>query len=202
MNTDIKVVVFDFDDTLYSGMNWDNWEKFVKDATMSIFSNYAHIDLDYVEKEFKKNSTDHTLVRLFFEFGVPIEKWLDYRKTNNCYFDYSTCKITSNNELKKFTEKYILYILSNSTREEIVESSKIMKLDLSLFKDIIVNEYLDVDYKKDKYFLEIMKRENILPSQLFMIGNSQKSDIDAATRVGAKAQLVKSADFKFSDFDL
>ncbi len=194
INNNIKVVIFDFDDTLYSGVDWTPWNEFCVKALNYFFKNENFNDI--------KDLSDEYIVKKLIENKKNVNVWLDYREHNECPVDLSNCKVTSNSTLSKFAEKYKIYIVSNSTLKEINETSKQLNIDLSLFSGIYINKFENGQTSKKFIYQEIIQKENIKPEELFVIGNSEKNDISPAIEIGAKGKVIESADFSIEDFSL
>lgn len=198
-----KVVCFDFDDTLYSGIDWTKeWADYCKIGMRKIFSELSDEEFNkLVKKEDVGTFTSNNIVRIMQKYGKDVHLWLDYRKMIDCELDYSKCKCISNNELKKFAKKYVLYIVSNSIRKEIDKTAIYFNMDLTLFKKVVTNDYKHALDKKYLYE-QIIKEEKILPRELFVIGDNKKTDIDPALEIGAKGALVTNCSYKIEDFGL
>lgn len=204
-NNQIKVVVFDFDDTLYSGIDWSPWGDYILIGLNEVLKDNENKDkiISQVTSSSLNDVDIHTILK---ENNVDSKLFLTYRQNNLCKLDYHSCKVTDNQTIKAFAEKYTLYIVSNSTKNDIINTSKMLGLDLSPFKDIVCNDYnlpaKELRDSKKYLYKQIIESENIAPSQMFIIGNSMKSDINPALQIGAKGQQIYSADFKIEDFEL
>ena len=198
-----KVVVFDFDNTLYMGIDWTKeWEDFCKNGLRYVFR-------DWNDSKFEKmildenlyNYTSDGIVKVIKKYQKNVEDWISYRTVNDCDLDLSNIITISEDELKKFAEKYTLYIVSNSTQKDIREMAFKFDIDLSLFKDVIINDYKSGAGKKT-FYEEIIKRENIKPQELFVIGDNEQNDIVPALEIGARGKVVEDCNFHMEDFDL
>ena len=195
----IKVVIFDFDDTLYSDTNplpWKNFciktvEYFLKKLKVEDSENILNI------VKTKKNFSDRRLIKFIESFGANEVDVKNYIATHEVEGDtFTGCKIVSNTKLEKFKRNFTLYIVSKSLETSVRASMAFLKIEPSFFKDIISNKE---DSKKGEYE-NIIKREGILPNELLVIGNSYSSDILPALEIGANGKVVTSADFLFEDF--
>lgn len=200
---DIKVIVFDFDNTLYYGIDWTKeWANYCKIGMREVFSELTDKQFDdMIKKEDAGNFTSNNIVRIMKKYKKDINLWLNFRQTHDCHLDYSNCSAVSNEELHKFAKKYHLYIVSNSIKKEMQYVIDYFKMDTSVFKKIITNNY---EHGADKlyYYQQIIKSEGILPHQLFVIGDSQSTDLEPAFKIGASGILVKNCNFKMEDFGL
>lgn len=198
-----KVVVFDFDNTLYVGIDWTKeWAEFCKKGLRFVFR-------DWDDKSFEKmiktenlvNYTSDGIIRTIKKYNKSPEDWIAFRTINNCELDYSNCISISEDVLKSFAEKYVLYVVSNSTHKDIEDMAFRFDIDLSLFKEIIINDYKHGAGKKF-FYEEIIKKEKIKPSELFAIGDSEQNDIIPALELGARGKVVQDCNFTLDDFGL
>lgn len=146
--------------------------------------------------------SDEAVIKQLILSGRDVNEWLEYRDNNFCDLDYSTCKIISNITLQSFAEKYTLYIVSNSTIKDIKNTAKILNIDLSLFKQIIINKYDKNEISKKILYKYILDKEKINPNEMYVIGNSLKSDIQPALDLSLNGKVIKQADFELKDFEL
>ncbi len=197
-----KVVVFDFDDTLYSGADWTPWEEFCKVGLRKMFEELSDEEFKEIEKKYYSDgATDESIAGIMLAEGRDPKKWLKYREENVCEIDYSNCKVTSNATLKAFANRYTLYIVSNSTIKEIEETIELFNINKKYFKAIYSNQFESELPTKRKLYGKIIEREKIKPDELFVIGNSYKKDVLPALEMGAKGKVISEADFELEDFE-
>lgn len=203
MEQDIKVVVFDFDNTLYSGVDWTTaWSEYCKKGLRQVFNELSDEEFEQLLK--KENITkvsNFLTVTTILKYGKDVKKWLDYRNERSCEMDFSNAFKMPNEELYKFANKYTLYIVSNSVVKTIKEVSKYFDIDLSVFKKVIGNDYSHGITKKF-FYEQIIKEENINSSQLFVIGDDEIVDIIPALELGANGKLIKDCTFTIEDLGL
>ncbi len=191
---DIKVVAFDFDETFYSA------------------ENMRELYLNYIKKTFKKlcgfddkktkkvmHSLGYTLEsktapsfsQICTNFGVSDIEYHKYRITNYFEIDYTKAEIVSNETLERFAKFFNLYIVSNEINT--ILESKITKINLNkaLFKGIYSTPITATKTNsKDIPYLDIIHREHIKPSELLVIGDRFKVDIEPAIELGANGILI------------
>ena len=198
-----KVVVFDFDNTLYMGIDWTKeWAEFCEKGLRFVFR-------DWDDKRFEKmikdenlvNYTSDGIIKVIQKYNKNVEDWITFRTINDCDLDYSNVISISEEVLKSFANNFKLYIVSNSTHKDIEDMAFRFDIDLSLFKEIIINDYKHGAGKK-YFYEEIIKKEKIKPSELFVIGDSENNDVIPALELGARGKVVKDCNFKMEDFDL
>ncbi len=197
-----KVVAFDFDNTLYTGIDWTKeWAEFCKKGLRFVFRDYDDKMFEQMIKdENLTNYTSNGIIGVIQKYNKNVEDWIYFRTINDCELDYSNITTIDEEELKRFAENYILYIVSNSTQKDVQKMAFLFDIDLSLFKGIIINDYKYGAGKK--FYEEIIKQEGIQPSELFVIGDSEQNDIIPALEIGARGKVVKDCNYKMEDFDL
>ena len=194
----IKVVIFDFDDTLYSDTNPLPWKNFCI-KTVEYFLKKLKVEDSENILNIVKNSgfSDRQLIRFIVSLGAKEKDVKDYMKSHNIEGNaFENCKKVSNTTLRDFQQYFVMYIVSNSLETSVQDNMELLKIDSSFFKDIISNK----EDSKKKEYENIIKREGILPNELLVIGNSYSSDILPALEIGANGKVVTSADFLFEDF--
>lgn len=198
----IKVVVFDFDDTLYSGIDRKPWIRFCKKAIKELLSNYQNTERKYIQTFINQGDfSDKNMIGLLRHFGLTEQDWFAYKKTHKVIGNaFKNCKVVSNEVLKQFANAFVLYIVSNSTKEAVLKNCEKLNINAALFKNVLTNAFREDGGSKAYLYKEILVKENILPEELFVIGNSLHSDVQPAFEIGAKGQVVTQADFKFADF--
>lgn len=194
----IKVVIFDFDDTLYSDTNPLPWKNFCI-KTVEYFLKKLKVEDSENILNIVKNSgfSDRQLIKFIVSLGAKEKDVKDYMKSHNIEGNaFENCKKVSNTTLRDFQQYFVMYIVSNSLETSVQDNMELLKIDSSFFKDIISNK----EDSKKKEYENIIKREGILPNELLVIGNSYSSDILPALEIGANGKVVTSADFVFEDF--
>ena len=194
----IKVVIFDFDDTLYSDTNPLPWKNFCI-KTVEYFLKKLKVEDSENILNIVKNSgfSDRQLIKFIVSLGAKEKDVKDYMKSHNIEGNaFENCKKVSNTTLRDFQQYFVMYIVSNSLETSVQDNMELLKTDSSFFKDIISNK----EDSKKKEYENIIKREGILPNELLVIGNSYSSDILPALEIGANGKVVTSADFLFEDF--
>ena len=194
----IKVVIFDFDDTLYSDTNPLPWKNFCI-KTVEYFLKKLKVEDSENILNIVKNSgfSDRQLIKFIVSLGAKEKDVKDYMKSHNIEGNaFENCKKVSNTTLRDFQQYFVMYIVSNSLETSVRANMAFLRIEPSFFKDIISNK----ENSKKKEYENIIKREGILPNELLVIGNSYSSDILPALEIGANGKVVTSADFLFEDF--
>lgn len=94
--------------------------------------------------------------------------------------------------MRALAEKYPLYIVSNSTLQDVCTRMRDNNFSPDIFKGIYENEFRNYDVTKFPYFKEIMEREGVEASDVLMVGDNPINDILPAEKIGFKTMLVKT----------
>ena len=197
----IKVVVFDFDNTLYKNVTFDDWKSYCNNAMRVLLKFLTKEQIESVIVN-QKNYSDIAIIQTLKAYGISYQLWLDYRNNNLRNCDISMAEVVNNNTLKEFSNKYILYIATFNTKKHVESVSKKLGLNLSLFKDIITPDYEKESSEKELMYTKIAQKENVKPSELFIIGDNATTDIEPMIKIGGNGQVVNSVNFTLKDFNL
>lgn len=148
----IKTVIFDFDDTLYSDINPKPWRDFCLNTIeyfLSSNSNYSTIKKEIENKSF----SDRQLNNFLEAHGINKKEIFKYLKTHHPIGStFENCTSTSNKTLAEFAKHFKLFIVSNSTKESVLNNMVLLNIDHKFFEDIISNPYNgDGGGQKDLY---------------------------------------------------
>lgn len=196
-----KVLIFDFDGTLYSGehkfdlvegkvcknrrkflphINDDQYAQLIKDEPqwLTRVSGAEIVDCIYQLKN--KYPQYNISTDAFWQWQQEdiYEIILDEEQTVNISFMEELCK------------KYAVYIVSNSSPNHIVYYMKKIGLNPDWFKDIYSNHFEEYDRTKKHYYEEILNRENANPEDSYVFGDSKNSDLVPAQILGINTALV------------
>lgn len=192
----IKAFIFDYDDTLYYGVNWDYWYKLKNNF---FFNHFKYLGNEQIEEILRENNCLNEPTKLdIFAITVKIEgsckSWLDFRESLK--FNYEARKnaiAVPNEELLKFATAGKCYIVTNSSKKVLIENSKFLNIDLSLFDHIYFNDFQNPkDLSKTKYYLKIMNDNNLRPEEIVVIGDSYRVDLQPAENLGMKIYKCKN----------
>lgn len=192
----IKVVVFDFDDTLYSGLEWTPWKNFCIKYVSVILKKFG---VDCNMDQFIYSDTN--IVNLLYKYNIPASEWINLKKEKlnelKSGYDYSNIDIVKDKVLKEFEQNVILFIASNSTINEIEDTATRLNIHLNHFKKVYTNNFEKSDTSKKPILKQIMKEENIKPEEMLMVGDSYKTDIIPSKELKINWYQVEDATFTF-----
>lgn len=200
-----KAVAFDFDDTLYSGVNWSFWYDHCKNSVKKIIGPQPPEKQKIIDEALQKEKFgDHDAIALLEKFGMGQKewvKWRTYNKAEDAYKHFEDAKAIKKEVLAKFAKNFPLYIVTNNYIDGMNMIANALGIDLSVFKGIITATSEYPTFSKKYRYLKICELENIKPEELFVIGDSI-TDIEPAYEIGARGKQVENCQFKFEDFDL
>jgi len=193
----IKNIIFDADDTL-----WEN-NIYYTEATADFFDlaasagvsreeaqrDFDHLELQVVrERGYGSQHFVYILKELFRRYSVEQRKVLDeerFRKIVQRFEDHPVQppKLFDGvlETLRYLKDKYNLYILTKGEFDE--QEGKILRAKVN----DCVQKYFILPEKNDQAYLTLLSENGWRPEETCMVGNSPKSDINPALRVGMYA---------------
>ena len=84
-----------------------------------------------------------------------------------------------------------LYLVSNCPVSYIESNSKRHGFDISIFDGIYSNQFNAEDVTKFDVYKTIQEKENAMPENVFVVGDSVEKDMKPAKRLGFNTLLVK-----------
>ena len=191
----LKVVIFDFDDTIYNISSWKNWGPYVKEMLTEILGSQDNAE-KFVEKHNISYSTNgqQIAVALIHELGSA-KKMCEYLSKN--IFDIwagTTITHLTNEDFQPIIGKYKLYVLSNSPTTYVLKHLEKMGIDENIFDKICQNDFESNNPTKQVIYKNILKKENLKPDEAVMIGDSYLNDIVPAVELGMQGVWINGLD--------
>lgn len=195
----VKCVIFDFDDTLYYGVDWKNWNEECKKFYNQHFSYLTEKQRKTLFKRYKKFGSHSDIVgRICKDLEGSPKSWFDWRDSLPMSEEEKEGKGVPMREIRKFSSLGNIYIVSNSRPVDIERTSKYYGIDLSLFKGVYVNEFSGENCDKGQLYKKIMEQEGLKPEQMLVVGDSIRSDIRPAKKLKMNFYKVKDG-FTFEE---
>lgn len=187
MKKNIKLVIFDFDDTLYEGENWQNWDKYIKKMTYSFYDNKEQCEEFAKKYKIFEGCTNQYMAKcLTNEFGST-QKLVDFMSNVLYELDVENLKVIENDFLAKLSKKAKLAIVSNSSKNYLHHYLKRFNIDESLFEYILQNEYDVNNYTKGLKYTFLINQLNLKPDEILVVGDNYITDIAPALELGINA---------------
>lgn len=186
----IRVVIFDFDDTLYRGTDWRHWGDFVK----CFFTEFLG-DENKAICFMKKHKITHKTLgadivkAMVADFGSG-EAFLKYQEENIYPLTLETIKHIKNEELKKLKKCCKLYIVSNSSVRYVKHYLDKFEIDESNFAGIFQNDFVGDNPSKGVAYSNILDIECVEPSQVLVVGDNYNNDIVPALNLGMQGKCI------------
>lgn len=194
----IKVIIFDFDSTIYVGDIGD--EDKVNDRTL-------------VEKCFGKGVYDYFVTRYQVDkkdikdiIEICRKEGRDYKRLAQLFSDNifihtikDRIELLPNSFFQKLSNKYHLYVVSMSQKKYLDYYFDLYDIDKSCFEDIMCLDLIHHASKADIFKL-ISKNEKCNLQEMLMIGDSYAHDIEPALNLGMKVFYFKGDFTELYDF--
>ncbi|MBR2433024.1 MAG: HAD family hydrolase [Clostridia bacterium] len=193
----IKVIVFDFDETMYFSPSIKvEYNEYIKRTVMALSNLTEEETLLLMDK---LGFTAGGEKRLSFtknceSFGVSKHAWDEYRLKNFFEIDYSKAQIAPNALYQNLAKKYVLYIASNEVLDNVLHKAKRLGIDLAPFKEILAPspKTLHTYQSKEQSFMAIQQKEGCHFDEMMMIGDRYNVDIKPLEDLGGHGVLVQN----------
>ena len=196
----LKVIIFDYDLTLYN-VNERYHNNYWVGYTTDLINNITYdITLEERGKFLKKyNLNKNRSVENFAKACTGMwgncERLLNYMMTHDFEQDYENMTFIDSEIIEKLSEKYNLYIISNAPSTNIIRQLRdIAGINPNLFKEVLTNPHNKEDNTKAYVIKQIIAKENVNPDEVLMLGDNMEVDVIPAINIGVNAKLVKKLD--------
>jgi len=192
----VKVIIFDFDDTLYNGKVWGNLPIYMKTFLLKQFNNDKEKTDAFVQKYSidKQNYFAQTIANsLISEFGSA-KSFADYQTTNIYPLQATDLKFVDENFLKQLALKFPIYIVTNSSFNFCTKLLKENNIDTNIFKGIYSNQFEADDPTKKRYYEQIIEKEKVKATDVLVVGDNFVNDLMPAIELGCKTFFVQTLD--------
>ncbi len=189
---DIKVLIWDFDGTLYKP-NRDIWHD-VREAEYKTIAQHTGWEREKVIAEFenvyKKITPSATEAVAYIckmktkEAALEMEKYYDRRE----FLSEDSKLITLFKKLRSFRH----FILANGVAHRIAETLAVLGIPKETFEAIVTSEIVGVNKPHEKGFRYILDQTKLPANQHLMIGDREAVDLAPAKALGMKTCLVWS----------
>lgn len=191
-----KIVIFDFDWTIYTGDVWHDNDEYVKGLWMSQFKTeekYNQMLKRY--PDIRTETAGDFIIELYDSGDLNLNDY--YKYLNETPFVHSSNKIKtiSNEFIERLSKKCHIYIVSQAMETYIHHYMEEYNIEKKYFKDIIGGlDILRGHWNKGDIYKAIAREENIEFDEMLVIGDSERNDLLPAEKLGANT-LLFSGDF-------
>ncbi len=192
--TGIKVLVWDFDGTLYKPTKQSHDD--TRNAEFQVIEDRMGLSRDEAKEEFYrvykvKTVSGTQAVALIcristVEAATLCEKYMDRSK----YLNRDEKLITMFQNLDKFQH----YLLVNGLQKTTKAALGILGIPIEIFKEIVTSEIVGENKPSLKGFQYILSKTGVSPASHLMIGDRVEVDLIPAKKMGMKTCLVWTTD--------
>ena len=194
----IKVIIFDFDETLYYSPNILRLSLEYKRQALMDMKGCTQAEADELLARYGytlENKHAEAFGNNMVNFGLTEEIWNEYKKEKTFVPPANEVEVLPNDLLKSLANKYKLYIVSRDIYENIVMKCKLYKIDLSNFSAVICpraenNYFTPAD--KSTFYSEILRENDISASQAIVFGDRYKVDIAPILTLGGNGVQIQT----------
>ena len=188
----IKVVVFDFDGTLYKDIDWTGFSEFFIDSIREMFPQLTKNQFEdmLARHNVSSESVMEDIARVFKLEKNSTKQFVDFLDTIKFEGNFTKAKAFPKRLLEDLSQNYRLFILSNSSGPNIQFVSQKINLNLTPFEKILSNRFEVDDLSKTKKLKELLIELNISPNQVLMVGDSIENDLNPARNLGMQTLLM------------
>ncbi|MGX7079812.1 HAD family hydrolase [Gemella parahaemolysans] len=204
--TKIKNLIFDLDNTLYDFSKiWEKSNKLIfeylkYDSVVSyeeFFRLYKSINNELLEEVLQGNMKlvelrNKRLMLTLEKLGILLTDE-DCRFYYEKQFEFILESIKPDEEINswinRLSKTYNMILLTNGKSYE--QRMKLKKLGLENIFKLYISGETYISKPKEKAFINVLEKENIVASETMMIGDSLHHDINPANKLGMKTCLVE-----------
>ncbi len=193
---EIKCVIFDFDETLYSGADWTGAEEFfVKTLVQLGYFENVKIAVEEVKGMFPETANfNKKVVKFFIEKGLSPKLYKDMLENDVFDIKSESLRKMDYSLLDVIAKYYKLYLVSDSPMIYINHYLDAFGINKNNFEKIISNPFLKEDISKTPCMKMVMEHSNLNCNEILMIGDDLELDVLPAKELGFCAIHVKGVE--------
>ena len=199
-----KVIILDFDGTLYSGEHkFDLIIDVVKNNKRAFLPNLSEEEYALVCKEvpswsaaiFGSEITKSIIeiIKKFPNLPVSTKDFYIWQDTYTYPIIIDREEIVDLDFLQWLCKEYPVYIVSNSAPSHITHYMKEIGVNPTWFVEVISNQFNEFDTTKKPCYEYVCQKERINPSNLYVFGDSRTSDLNPAKEINANTGHIRDA---------
>ncbi len=190
----MRIICFDFDNTLYIGSVWGNLKQYMIDSLSKFIE--KNIAQRIVEESIEITGSIHSdvIAELVEKYGYDSQRYVDHMN-EDIYIHTGEVEPISNEFLRDLSKKYPIYLVSMSDKVYINYYFEKYNIDKKCFKEIVTTNLVAKDKTKMPNLKKIIEKEKIKSSELLMVGDSNVYDIEPAKKIGAQTLRFDEKNF-------
>lgn len=190
MTNRIKLIIFDFDMTIYEGENWVHWNEYLERFLKHVINDDDKRLAFQKKYDIKYGTNLQYIVQAEGEEFGRITKSMEFMSKEFYPLDLPNLKHLEDAYFKSLSKDVKLAIVSNSSKEYVLHYLKIFGINEKYFTYIMNNEYQLDNFSKGVNYEKIMKEQNFLPQEVLVVGDSYRTDIAPALELGCYGEVV------------
>ena len=202
--TQKKIIILDFDGTVYSGENkFKNLPEFLDLHRREILGRVSDKQYNLIIKENPKwtevtagiDVIDqiYKLKQRYPKFKISARDFYNWQRVTRYPIVIDKNLVMDISFLEKICGNYPVYIVSNSSPEHIKFYMHQLGINPKWFVKIISNKFTVKDRTKKHYYKSILSKEKVAPLDAIVIGDSIRGDLEPAEILGIPTAFVDDA---------
>lgn len=196
------VLIYDFDGVFYSGEHKfdivyqeveQNRRKFLPRLTdqqyQTILKEYPNWLEIKVGNQIVRALSE--LKKQFPDYEIDINDFWNWQQENIYTLVIDKEQVIDAKFIKKICKKYPVYLVSNSAPNHIYHYLKMFGCKPKWFREVISNRFEEQDPTKKHYYQYILDKENCLPQNAVVFGDSDLSDLEPARQLGIDNYFIQ-----------
>lgn len=193
--TQVKAVIFDFDDTLYSGGDWSDFFDICTEFLVAKgFGNSKNEIFDMLEAKYPNiHNFGMRVCNYAKENGYDVNILYDYLNENIYDISNANFEFMDYAFLEKLSKLMPIYLVSNSPENYVKHYAKEFGINLNFFEKVYYNRHEGEDFSKLFYIKKCIELAGVLPEETLMVGDDLYSDIHFGKLAGCQTFYVTRA---------
>ena len=195
---ELKIVIFDFDETLYYAPDILKYSLDYKRKALIDMGGYTEAEASDLLTKYGytlENKHAEAFGNNMKNFGIENATWDKYKITNIFLPPKEVVSTLNNAFLAELSKKFKLYIASRDMFENILKKSSEYNIDLKNFMEIkcprAENNYFTPG-SKAFYYEEIITENKIAPREAIVFGDRYKVDIEPMLALGGNGVQIQT----------
>lgn len=201
---DKTVIIFDFDGTIYSGPHkFDNVPNMVNKHKRLFLPNISDEEYNSVCVEFPMWNTvtsGKDIVDVIYdikerhpEYNISAADFWNWQNESRYDIVIDWGEVVDIDYLYGVCDKFHTYVVSNSSPNHLLYYMEVLGINPNKFMGIISNRFEEHDRTKEHYYRDIMEIEDVPPESIWVIGDSDISDLQPARNLNMNTLYIDNA---------